>query len=219
MDDQDYPGNSRNPRRQPEQPSEGEGKKITPVAGVGGQVTRKKRSLGRRFKDAFFGGTTEGVGTYVIFEVALPAMKDMIVDAGGEALHRAVYGESRPSYARSRARGLGSSGLGHIAYDTISTRARETRQDRTPMSRRARANFQFDEIILPQRHIADEVLDRMFMLLEKYQAVTVADLYELLDISAQHTDDKWGWVDLFGSRVTRVSGGYMIELPQPISLD
>lgn len=216
MDNQEFPSNS---QRGKKTPASDEGKKIEPIAGVVG-VTRKKRSLGKRFKDAFFGGTTEGVGTYVLFEVMLPAAKDMIVDAGGEALHRAVYGESRPAHARGRGRGSsGISPLGHIAYDTISSRAAQPRQEHTPLSRRARANFEFDEIILPQRHIADEVLDRMFMLLEKYQAVTVADLYELLDISAQHTDDKWGWVDLFGSSVTRVSGGYMLNLPQPISLN
>lgn len=217
MDDQEFPGNSQRAKNNEPDPNE---KKIEPIAGVAGQVTRKKRSIGKRIKDAFFGGTTEGVGSYVFFEVMLPAAKDMIVDAGGEAMHRAVYGESRPAYSRGRGRASsGGGGLGHIAYDTISTRASTTREQRTPLSRRARATFQFDEVILPQRHIADEVLDRMMFLLEKYQVVTVADLYELLDVSAQHTDDKWGWVDLFGSRVTRVSGGYMVELPQPISLD
>lgn len=222
MEDQEFPGNSQRSRQRPSLPSaqESDKKEIAPIQGVGGQVIRRKRSLGKRFKDAFFGGTTEGVGTYVLFDVMLPAAKDMIVDAGGEALHRAVYGESRPAYSRgSRSRGLGSSPLGHIAYNSYSSATQRQQSERVPLSRRARANFQFDEIILPSRHLADEALDRMFFLLEKYNTVTVADLYEILEETASHIDDKWGWVDLQGSHVSRVNGGYLINLPQPIALD
>ena len=83
------------------------------------------------------------------------------------------------------------------------------------MSRRGRANFDFDEIILDKRVEAEEVIDQMFLLLEKYDMVTVADLYDLVGIASNYTDEKWGWTDLRGAGASRVSGGYLLELPRP----
>lgn len=62
---------------------------------------------------------------------------------------------------------------------------------------------------------AEETLTQMFDLLEKFDAVTVADLYELSGISSNYMDHKWGWTDLRGSNVTRTRQGYLLDLPQP----
>jgi hypothetical protein len=83
------------------------------------------------------------------------------------------------------------------------------------LSRRARANFDFDEIILPTRVEAEEVIDRMFDLVAKYEMVTVADLYDLVGIQGNYTDEKYGWEDVRGAGVTRVSNGYLLDIPRP----
>src|SRR3954454_10116741 len=91
--------------------------------------------------------------------------------------------------------------------------------DRPPpasMSRRARARHDFDEIVLESRGEAEEVIDRMYDLLSRYDSVSVADMYELTGIQSAHTDQKWGWTDLRGSTVTRTrAGGYLLDLPEP----
>jgi hypothetical protein len=89
----------------------------------------------------------------------------------------------------------------------------------TQLSRPARMRHAFDEIVINTRPEAEEVLDRMFDLISKYDAVAVSDLYELTGITATHADHKWGWDDLRGSNVGRVrGGGYLLELPDPIPL-
>ncbi len=87
------------------------------------------------------------------------------------------------------------------------------------MSRQARAGHNFDEIILDQRAEAEEVIDKLFELVSRYDTATVADLYELVGLSATHTDHKWGWSDLHGSGVSRVRGGYLLDLPEPVPFD
>jgi hypothetical protein len=73
--------------------------------------------------------------------------------------------------------------------------------------------------VIASRQEAEEVLDRMYDLISQYDAVTVAELYELTGLESSHTDQKWGWEDLRGSGVGRVrGGGYLLELPEPISL-
>ncbi len=58
----------------------------------------------------------------------------------------------------------------------------------------------------------------MDQLIEKYETVSVADLYELLGVEASYTDEKWGWVDLRDAGIRRVRDGYLLDLPKPESL-
>ena len=87
------------------------------------------------------------------------------------------------------------------------------------MSRRAKATHNFDEIILATRHEAEEVIDRLFDLISRYETATVADLYELVGEDRSYTDDKWGWTDIRGAGVQRVRNGYLLNLPRPEPLD
>jgi hypothetical protein len=93
------------------------------------------------------------------------------------------------------------------------------RDEPRSISRRARATHDFDEIILPTRVEAEEVIDRMFDIVSQYETATVADLYELVGINSNYTDGKWGWSDFRGAGVSRVRNGYLLDLPRPESLD
>jgi hypothetical protein len=87
--------------------------------------------------------------------------------------------------------------------------------DSRDISRRARAGHEFDEIILESRAEAELVLEKLADLIEQYEVATVADLYELVGITASHTDLKWGWDDMRDAGVDRVrSGGYLLALPK-----
>lgn len=202
----DFPPNSVRAKMESSEPETPEDKKVEPV--VTGEVTRRKKPLGRRFHETFLGGDARGTAQYVVFSVLIPAAKDMLVEAGAKGIERLVYGESmRRSSSRSTAP------MGHIAYNRMSQPS-----DRPPpaLSRRARARHEFDEIIFQSRGEAEEVLDRMFDLLSRYESVSVADLYELTAIQSTHTDQKWGWTDLRGSAVHRTrAGGFLLDLPEP----
>jgi hypothetical protein len=83
------------------------------------------------------------------------------------------------------------------------------------ISRQARSRHNFDEIVLDQRAEAEEVIDRLFDVVNRYESATVADLYELVGLSSTHTDNNWGWTDLTGAGVSRIRGGYLLDLPEP----
>lgn len=216
----DFPSNRQQPS--PDRPSREDGpgkhepeKKVTRV--VEGEVIRRKKPLGKRFKELLLGGDSRSVGEYVFMDVLVPAIRDMISDAATTSIERMVYGgDVRPHHRRPSQRG---GGLGNVRYDRIGAPVgrREDPRDRgRDLSRRARATHDFDEVILPTRVEADEVLTSMFDLLDKYEVATVADLYQLVGVTSKYTDDKWGWTDLRGSGVTRTrGGGYLLDLPEP----
>lgn len=74
---------------------------------------------------------------------------------------------------------------------------------------------EFDEITLATRVEADEVLTRLRQLIDRYEEASVADLYKMLGVNPEYTDDKWGWDDLDTARVSRSRGGYTLDLPRP----
>lgn len=210
----DYPSNSRIRKPAPKAP-ELEQKKVEKV--VEGEVLRRKKPFGKRFSELFIGGNMKMVGEYVLMDVLLPATKDTVADAVSQGIERMLFGEARSTSRRTGMRpGVGNS---YVDYRRMSGGAGPRREDPRSPSRRSRATHNFDEIILETRVEADEVIDRLFDLVAKYESATVADLYELVGVTGSYTDDKWGWTDIRGAGVTRIRNGYLLELPKPEPLD
>lgn len=215
MEEAEFPPNTRSKRVR--DPKEIE-KKVEKV--VTGTVARRKKPLGKRFMETFVGGEAKGVGHYVLFEVIIPAVKDVTADAVSQAIERMLFGEARSSSRRTGSRPGSSSG--HVSYNRYASSTpwnKDRREEPRNVSRRARASHDFDEIILATRGEAEEVVDRLFDLIARYEQATVSDLYELVGIVGSFTDEKWGWIDIRGAGVTRVTSGYLLDLPKPEPLD
>lgn len=208
------PSNSKLTKPTPDEAPVPEAKKIERV--TTGEVVRRKKPLGKRLAETFIGGDAKGVWGYVLYDVLIPAAKDMVADAGREALERMLFGDGRPSRRESR-RGLGGGISGNVRYDRYSQGRRE--DPRPQLSRQARAAHDFDEIILPKRAEAETIIERMFDVLSQYDQVTVAELYEMCGVTASYTDEKYGWTDIRGAGVTRIRNGYLLDLPRPVLLD
>lgn len=205
-----FPSNSQRPPKAEKPVRE----KIEPIVTSG--VTRRKTPLGRRFAETFVGGDARGTLLYVASEILVPAAKDMVADAFTQGFERLIFGESRSGNRRTTRPTFGS----HVNYNRMSSSRPTDRREERGISGRARANHEFDEIILATRAEGEEVIERLEDLIQQYDVATVADLYQLLGISSDHTDGRWGWDDLRGARVERVrSGGYLLDLPRTKPVD
>lgn len=176
-----------------------------------GDAVRRRKPLGKQFSRTFFGGDAQTAWHYMITNVMIPAVQDTIIEMISTGTERLVRGDHRP-------RRGGPSNLGYVNYRGYSQQQRP--DDRPPMprmlSRPSRARQTFDEIIIPTRQEAEEVIDRLYDLISKYESATVADLYELTGLTSTHTDHTWGWTNLRGASVERVrGGGYLLNLPEP----
>jgi len=212
MEQPDFPPNSEASRRNlPEKDLE----RITTSEPV-----RKRRSLGKQFKDTFIGGDVKSAVRYVAMDIFLPAARDTIVDAFSGWIEKLIYGDSR----RYRGTTHPQSGpTGYVSYNRYSGpmggSASRLPSAQRALSRQARARHDFDEIVLDSRTEAEQVIDQMFEVVNRYGSATVADLYELVGLSSAHTDHKWGWTDLSGAGVSRLRDGYLLDLPDPTPLD
>lgn len=209
----EFPSNS---HRSKETPKPVEPKKIERI--TEGAVIRRKTPLSKRFAKLFIAGDSDSVMKYVMMEVLLPGARDMVADGVTQYIERMIYGESRSVNRRPGFRPNNTSVPGYVNYSRYSAGKPSHEAPRAGISAKARATHNFDEIILASRPDAEEVIDKLFDLIAKYEQATVADLYELVGETGSFTDQKWGWRDIRDASIQRIHEGYLLRLPAPIDL-
>lgn len=190
-------------------PAETPEKVVKPIEGI--TAVKKKQGMFSRVKENFTGEDAESVIQYVVFEVLLPSAKTALSDAVSQGFERLLFGESRPRSSAYRPGGGTTTNYQRYASQPKA----DPREART----RERRSNDFGDIIVETRGQAEETLERLHDLIQMYNVATVADLYELVAISGNFTDNKWGWTNLNGSRVQSVREGYLVVLPRPVPID
>ena len=212
----DFPGNSHTEKvKKQKQEEEKPVKNVEKV--VEGTVVQRKRGWWRRIQDAMTGDDAQTVGQYILYEVAIPACRDLIFDIIRNGAERSLYGEIRPRSGSGR--GFGRNNVVNYGSMSRSRDDRYDRSDRREVSSRARRNHDFGELIIPDRGEAEEVIDRLVDLIDRFGVATVSDLYELVGVTANYSDEKWGWYNLASARAVRTRDGYLLDLPRTEPID
>lgn len=200
---EDLPSNSRNSRGAEE-------KKIEKI--TSGEVKRVRKPLHRRLIETFAFGDPKQVAQQVLFEVLVPAAKDLAADAFNQMVDRYLFsGDSRPRTSRGYSRPSGSGG--YVSYNRFSSQSSAPQRRDDDRGRPSRSAIEIDDLYTETRAEAREVIDRMFDIVDRYRQATVHDLYELMGISPEPIHHKWGWTDMQGSSVRQTSRGYLLVLP------
>ena len=174
---------------------------------VTGTVIAKKKTGLRKFTDEFISDDAKNIKSYVIKDVIIPALKKVISDIVRDGIDMILYGGTGDSGRRSN--------VDRISYrNYYDNRSSIRRDDRTYSS-----VYDYDDIILATMGEARDVLSRMDELIDTYGMVSVADLYDLVGISGNYTDNKYGWTNLKTARITRVRDGYRIEMPRAMVIE
>lgn len=181
---------------------------------VTGQVVKRRTPLSIRFRNVFVGGDVKTAIRYVGREVLLPAFKAMVFDAWSEGGRRVLYREPD----RRSQRPTGYPGYTpRIQYNTPVHRDPRERDPRYSYSGPSTQRDRFDigQLILSSREDAEVVVDTLREIIERYNQATVGQLYELLGLTSNYTDEKWGWTNLTNLQIRQIREGYLIELPNP----
>ena len=172
-------------------------KKVEKV--VNGTVKTKKKSEMNKLKDLFISEDAANVKSYILMDVLVKkAISDIVTDG----VSMILFGTTGNRSSR------GNSSF--ISYDKFSRRE----DDRRYGSARTRSGYNFDDIYLESRGEAEEVLSRMDELIDMYGVVSVADLYDLVGITGNYTDNKYGWTNIRNAEPIRVRDGYLLKLPK-----
>lgn len=200
-----YQGNSNKQKaKAAKEGAEGE-KRVKKV--VTTEVIQRKSPFFKRVTKSFVGDDANSVAQYVLADIILPRVQELIVDAISQGTSRLILGDG--SSSRIRARGSN----GHVSYNkAFGGKAKE--------SRRASVDADdTDDFVLATRVLAEEVLEALGDIIDQYDVATVSDLKELVGVTGNFTDDKWGWSDLRGAHVRKVRDGYLLDLPKVKPID
>ena len=176
-------------------------KVVKPIA----QATKKKKNA---LAETFISEDASNIKSYILMDVLVPAIKKAVIDIVTDGISMLFYGDTSHGNRRS------STSASYISYNRYSDRDR--RDDRTSYGR---SRYSYDDIILQSRGEAEEVLDRMSEMIGTYGIVSVADMYDLVGIATNYTDNKYGSTNLRNAEPIRVSNGYMLKLPKAGPID
>lgn len=174
---------------------------------ITGTAKAKKKSAARKFTDVFVAEDASNVKSYLISDVLIPAAKKLVSDIVRDGIDMLLYGGTGHRSDRSR-----SSRVDYVSYSKNSDR-------RSASTTRTRTGYNYDDVVLDTRGEAEDVLTRMDELIDMYGVVSVADLYDLVGISGNYTDNKYGWTNIRNAEPVRVRDGYMLKLPKALPID
>lgn len=172
---------------------------------TGNAVTRKKSGV-RKLTDEFISEDAKNIKSYVVGEVLIPSAKKAISDIVVNVIDMILYGGSKGGRPRSTA-------------DRVSYRNYYDRDSRPTRSVSSASAYSYDDIILDSRGEAEDVLARMDEIMDTYRLVRVADLYDLVGITAPHTANGYGWTNIRNAEIVRTRDGYMIKMPRAVPID
>lgn len=173
----------------------------------------KPKGLGRKFKETFFGGDARQAVGYMVSEVLLPGVRNLVFDGGTKWLERTLYGSSGPMRRPFdyRPRTQYSSPFQRTTMP-VDPRSRGIRLPDQGGYRQPRMDMA--DIVLATHEDCEVVVERMLHIADNYDLVSLADLYELLGQPTTATDHKWGWTNLSQVQIRQVrGGGFTIDLP------
>ncbi|MDO5397814.1 MAG: hypothetical protein Q4G33_07770 [bacterium] len=172
---------------------------------VTGTVKTKKKGGLHKFTDVIISEDVSNVKSYIFMDVLVPAIKKAISDIVTNGIEMMLYGET------GRKKNSNVSRISYRDYYKDDGRSREHNSNR---------GYNYDDIILDNRGEAEDVLSRMDELIDTYGLVSVADFYDLVGVTGNYTDNKYGWTDIRSASIVHArGGGYMIKLPRALPLN
>lgn len=182
-------------------------KKIEPI--INGGVKTKKKSEFSKLSSIFISEDASNVKSYIFMDVLVPAIKKAISDIVRDGIDMILYGGSGRS-DKSR------SNPGGVSY--VNYRQYADPRDRTPAAQ-AKTRFDYDDILFENRGQAEAVREQMEEIISRYGIVTVADMYDSVNLTAPYTANKYGWTNIRTAEPVRVRNGYILKLPKPSPID
>lgn len=184
-------------------------KKVEKV--VSGSVKVKKKNGVTKFADNFISEDIHNVKSYIITDVLIPSIKRAISEMVTNGIDMILYGSTGGRSKRSSA--------DRVSYRNYYDRRDDDRYRGHDRDRVRTSAYSFDDIVLDSRGEAEEVLARMDELIDQYGIVSVADLYDLVGVTGNYTDNKYGWTNIRNVEPIRVRDGYMLRLPKALPIN
>jgi len=170
-------------------------------------TTGKKRSTFQKILGSFISEDADKAKTYILRDVLKPGIKKLIFEIITGSTDIILNGDHTINTNRNVA-------------STVSYRNYYDQRNQQNKPQVVRQNTRtFEDVIIPSRQEADEVLRHINDLILEYGCASIGDFYDMVGLTGDYIDNKWGWKDISSSQVIRVRDGWMIKLPRAVPLN
>lgn len=165
----------------------------------------------RKLADIFISEDISNVKNYIFMDVIVPAVKKAIYDVVTNGIDMFLYGGS--------SKGKTGSNGSKVSYRNYYERKDTNSGYRGSENVKNTESFNYEDIVFVNRGEAEAAKQQMQDVIERYGVVTVADLYDMADMTAPYTSQKYGWMNVSSAEAIRVRDGYMLKLPRAVPID
>lgn len=167
---------------------------------------KTKKNEARKFVDTFISEDAKNVKSYIFLDVLVPAIKKAVSDIVTDGISMILYGDTGSHKSKSSNK---------VSYRNYYDDRKDGRRD----NYRSTSRFDYDDIVFETRGEGELVREQMVELIDRYGFVTVADMYDMSDLTAPYTANKYGWTNIRNAEVVRVRDGYVLKLPKAMPID
>lgn len=185
-----------------------------------------KKTLGERFREMFASDDGMSFSQYLVEQVVIPGIKEVIntavaqtLDGIKEGIEDRINGgqgsrTSRPSRSNRPVTNYNARYRSTSSVRTVSHSPAE------PPRVIRRSNI-VQDIILDNREHCDLLMEELEAVIDSVGHCTVGDLYSMTGIDIKKTDESWGWTDISGARTRLIpqTGEYRLMMPAPIPIE
>lgn len=182
--------------------------KVEPI--VKTKVSKRKKSPVSKLAETFIKEDLANVGSFLLFDVLVPAIRDTVVNMITEGVNRVAYGDdARPSYRGSY------SGYGSNNRTNYSSRSSSYSGNiNTRHASKARTKV-MDDVLFDFRDEAVEVKSTMESHIYQYGEVSLEKFKRWIgeEDTIVYTDRNFGWTDPDAFSIRKIREGYLLILP------
>jgi hypothetical protein len=187
-----YPSASHKPAGNKPKP-----KQITPV------IERPPVKHRNIIRQLIIGDDAKTVGAFLLTDVVVPTLRDLVVDAVKAGAERLVYGDSRRSRAPNR---INYSPFGSIRPASMAGRG-------APLGTVKQSDTGTD-FLFSSLSDAATVHTALNELIDTYGQASISDLNQLMGADTSPIDNRWGWLELIPYQVKQTRSGHILQLPE-----
>nr|DAQ18483.1 MAG TPA: hypothetical protein [Caudoviricetes sp.] len=166
---------------------------------VSGQAKLKKKG----FFDFLVSEDASSVKSYLLSDVLIPNIKRLIQELVTSGINQLLYGNDyKPSKSSTNA--------SRVSYNNFSNQTAN-------QPKRLKGN-DIIEIEVDTYTDSQNVIYQLQALVDQYNQATIADLYDLVGIDGDFTDNNYGWKDLTRVSVIPYGRKFIIRMPRFIAL-
>ena len=190
---------------------------------IKGSAKLEKRTPTKKIVNFLFSDKLDSIGTYLMYEVLGPSLRNLAYQLGVGALQMTFFGNNRPPMgAVPPSQQYSGARRDYGAYSNPGYGYAQPPQPVIAAPNGYRQRLMPNDISFDTADDANLVLDRMRMQLQKFGKVFLRDMYEFCGITAEQdnwTLSSYGWYDLNSAHpIQRTDGRWMIQFPDPMML-